>query len=617
MRIAGVPGVQFAGAMLAGGALALAAFGAARALKEDPVPPPPPIARPAAPGHARRVAQSPPVTPPVVRSPVAATKVVAPAIPPLPPNPVATVVSVAPSPAPKAPSPLPNAPPARARPGREGPPAPPPPPPRNPEREEPPPSSVPASMRGRVKSSSGNPFPPGLSVRAIGPFPKGTDRWNVRAKVEEDGSFCLERVWSGCTYIVAVFVPSADGHELARSGPFAAGSEGVVVTLAPGKRTHGSIQGRVLDAEGKPVGAGVRVGVDGEYGSHCGNRNLGHTGAAMTREDGTFVIEFLDYANFLVFASRDDEIASADLVPVGATDVVLRLGARSGESPEDRSRRERVRASYTPAATAVTGRLLPPEGTDLPKHCHLEFRSGGGSERLHVQPDRRGVFDTGTLAPGTYAIQVITESGLVIGERGEAQSGTRGVEIALEPHGCIEGQVFLPSGALAGADYRVTASSRTSREEPKRGFRSEALTRADGTFRIAYVGDYEFTLYVVPPMGVRGRVAAHEGLVSGIRSETRGVAVRMEELVDLDGTLVDAEGLPCVGWEIVATAARTGVQRLTKTDEKGRFEIRQVFPGRARVVAVPEARNSARKREVDLGEFEAPAENLRLQLPRE
>jgi hypothetical protein len=399
-----------------------------------------------------------------------------------------------------------------------------------------------------------------------------------------------------------------------------AGTENALVTL---ESWGGTIRGRVLDGAGEPVGAGVAVNAGKFERGLCGTRGRGYDSGTRTRDDGSYFIEFLTSGDFTVTAYREaagkKESARADLVPEGSTEVELRLGPTPREPRESLERPAPDRSRYRPAMTSISGRVVRPEGTEWPEWLTVEFLSIGGKVCKAVYVDKNGVFDTGTMEPGTYTVRAVSGSGLECGARAGVESGSRDVEIAIGSHGSITGQVFLPDGAPAGAGLYVHALVTGFPKVPHfPGNSGSTRTREDGTFRIDFLGEGAFSLRAVPGER-RGLLSSWP--VDDIRPDTKGLALRLVESAAIAGVLLAADGAPCHPCEIRAVQEGRGEGECVRTNTKGVFNFTKIAAGKFRVLANPrvdEHRNDGQKwPSIDLGEFESPATDLRLELPRE
>ncbi len=127
----------------------------------------------------------------------------------------------------------------------------------------------------------------------------------------------------------------------------------------------------------------------------------------------------------------------------------------------------------------------------------------------------------------------------------------------------------------------------------------------DGSFAIEDVGDGEYELRA------QKSGDGHYARLTGVRGGATGVELKLVEGVTLSGTLVDATGnAVAVGWIMVRSASWTANAQVTD----GAFEVKGLPPGRYAVTAAKRGADGAFSGWTDVGEREAPATGVRLQL---
>lgn len=374
----------------------------------------------------------------------------------------------------------------------------------------------------------------------------------------------------------------------------------------------GVIRGRVLDPDGSPVGAGVEVGA-GRPGPHCTPPRIGESASARTADDGSFVLEKLKSMEFTVSAWRrigkEAERAWAFRIPEGSTEVVLRLAPLARDAPQSELAREP--SPHEPAATAITGRIVLPQGPDRAHPLAIKGSPESGGVERQFQPSWKGVFDTGTLSAGRWNFRVLAPSGLVVGEAHGIATGRRGVEIPIDPHGVIWGKVLLPSGESAGPGVWVWAANQAEGGRSLPGGESGIETNEDGSFRLEYLGNFRFGLMA------RGRPKSDRfphDLVPGpaaldVAPGARDVVLRLAPRAPLKGTLLAVDGNPAVPHRLVASRKDNLFFWEAITNKDGSFEFPELPPGRVRIFY------RWGGKEIDLGEPEAPATDVVLRLP--
>jgi protocatechuate 3,4-dioxygenase beta subunit len=347
--------------------------------------------------------------------------------------------------------------------------------------------SAAGAVRGTVVDTEGHPVAGAvLSVEGV--------PWIVPAATsDEAGAFRLATVPHEATSLVAV----ARGYRTARAalGPRDDQTELVVrVTLV----TAAEVEGRVLDADGKPTQA---------YVVACEEQ------PAETRtesgEDGSFRLPAS--AIGCTALAEDSESAPSDAAPVvEGRRLVLRLkagGALEGTVVDDRGA---AAASFSLGVESFT----PARGRHADRPAPRAFE------------DPRGAFRLERLIPGTYVLTASAPGrpparSAAVEVRGGTVTG--GVQITLLRGGVVTGRVFDERHApIAGADLRFDAVSSVANSS------ASAQTDEAGQYRLEGAPAGPFTLRVQKD-GFRMK------LVSGLRVDS-GATLRQDlTLVVLDG----------------------------------------------------------------------------------
>ncbi len=190
-----------------------------------------------------------------------------------------------------------------------------------------------ASVRGILVADDGAPV---TGAGYVWVFPQGTSAASpesVAVTVDAEGRFATPTLDAGRRY--DVFASGFPGVMQGKVEGVVPGAEEVRVTC----RRAGTITGRVVDADGKPVPDGV--GVTASATDAASGTSAGRPGVAYTRAGGTFTLEGLGPFAFTLraggAASAYVTAEAATDVRVGAEDVVLkvRLGVRVRGRLED------------------------------------------------------------------------------------------------------------------------------------------------------------------------------------------------------------------------------------------------------------------------------------------
>jgi RNA polymerase sigma-70 factor (ECF subfamily) len=248
-------------------------------------------------------------------------------------------------------------------------------------------------IEGRFLDDDGKPFPLGIGTAELLTYhPNGSMKSStgVASQFNPDGSFRTQPLDPAETYdIVVTRVP---GHVGGAARGLHPGQRGVDIVV----RTGGRIAGRVLDASGNPVPAGVDV-IARAVGGRGWPSNPGDDSFAKTDADGRFTLTGIDDRPYHVEAGGDpsDFIRGRTdgTVSAGATDVELRL--------------ER--------GASISGRLVDAKGEAMRSGWVQAERSG-----TPVLVDKDGRFTLRALKPGRYTLYA--QIGQRIVELGEAQA---------------------------------------------------------------------------------------------------------------------------------------------------------------------------------------------------
>ena len=144
----------------------------------------------------------------------------------------------------------------------------------------------------------------------------------------------------------------------------------------------------------------------------------------------------------------------------------------------------------------------------------------------------------------------------------------------------LAGKVVDASGAPVTGALVVLFADTTSAAQPPADFEPPpAVTRADGTYRFEHVPGADYV--VMADRKTSADAASERGSARvTLRANADGVEVKLRQLMDLTGRVVDAEGKPVAGAEVDVEAESQrpedpGEQQLqTRSDGSGVFALR-------------------------------------------
>jgi len=456
---------------------------------------------------------------------------------------------------------------------------------------------APLAIAGRVvDADTGKPVP-GISVTC---WPEDyEDRLSRRgeeARTGEDGAFRLGGLAPGKFRISCRDPDPRSARQDGGAEGVSAGTRDLEVRLAPGL----SLGGRVVDETGAPV-EDLSVALDGE--SDEGGQ--GWIWGRRTGKDGTFRYSGLKPGPYGIRVgtnqpppfrgAADAEVVGQDFphLAAGREDLVLRV--QRGLHIRGRV----VDADGRPGQPAPGG-----DGA-----CVRLFPSGEAGEARErgmgiawVRED--GTFESGPLRPGSrHDLFAVGFRQGPVGILREVAAGAPDAVLRLERGRALGGRVVDLQGEPAPEGIFVNAKA-VDPPEGAFGASGAARTRADGSFLVEGLGDFEFELTVdlfgQEFLPVKEKPRARAGTTDLVLAAPRGAV--------LSGRVVDAQGRG-VKWAGVGIKGR---DRGFDLREGGRFEFRGLPPGEYALLL-----DGPGGKEIEAGTFTAPAEGIVLVLPRE
>jgi carboxypeptidase family protein len=403
-------------------------------------------------------------------------------------------------------------------------------------------------------------------IAAVELRPSGDDQAPRYARSGDDGVFRIEGVPNG-TWIADAFAPgyaSSGGVELQ------AGRGVPELALTRG----GTIEGQILDGEGKPIeGAAVRALVGG----------AGAGGDASATDAGAVEQSAaVDQDKLRRFSGR---IAAAAAAATGAATVA----AANGGDPDLLPRGE-LGVTVGPIPP------IPPAGAQVARPASIDTSAAGGNVLVGeppplaaTDPARASIWVTGPDgryrirgAPRGKATVLALASGYAEGRSKQVtielgQTITK-IDIVLTVGTMIAGRVLDGRGApVAGAQVSVVPDVG--------GGRLDAFTDGEGKYRIGPVSgavELSATAYGHGVARKKLELAAGRGSVPAERQEDLVLAVADAMLA---GTLDDATGAPVAGGTLeIVGGAGEGRRAVTGADGTFSLDMLPSGPVRLRIV---------------------------------
>jgi len=504
---------------------------------------------------------------------------------------------------------------------------------------QPPPTSV---LGGAVTDAvSGEPL--SKVTLTLGRDGQGQRARPISAKTDLQGKFLFENLEPGRYRLWA----ERNRYVRSEYGQRAPNQPGTPLTLQAGQKLTGLtmqlaraavISGRVLDEDNEPV-ARVRVAAMAPRYSQGGQRWF-PVGADQTDDRGEYRIYGLAQGEYYVSAGQnggravrldpppsgqeEDETYVETYFP-GTTEMEQAVALKVAASQELLGVDIQLRPTRT---FRVNGRVVseagdPLEGrnvtlTLLPRETRsLNFDS---LNRTSIR-NPEGDFTLQGVTPGSYTLVAEVSdrrdrfggnapSGMLSG-RLAVDVGNRNAEglvVAVRPGIRIEGRLQAEGRAeMDLSSVRISLRSQEPMTAIGRGGRSDRVNE-NGTFTLEAVtqGVYEVMLGGVPEDAYlkAARLGNQEVLNAGLDLTNAAVVSDVLELTlspkggRVDGAVVNAEGQPVVGAQVVllpeaSRRQRVGLFKSTTTDQNGVFTLRGIAPGNYSIVALENVERGA------------------------
>lgn len=328
----------------------------------------------------------------------------------------------------------------------------------------------------------------------------------------------------------------------------------LTITLA----TSSAIEGRVVDADGKPaLGATVMIGRQRARGALMMTAMIGTLHASDADEDGRFRVEDLEPGPVTLRASapgfKDSRLDSLE-IPEGKdlTNVTVTLTAGASLSGHV------MGSDGNPAI----GAEVAPVGDDA-----------GGPGRgpgARTQTDGDGYYMLDGLGPGQTSIEATAEGSPRAVRDIELKPGSNVLDLQFQGGQDVAGRVVDESGqGVPRADVRLPSST-----SPWGG--ASAVTAEDGSFRLTGVmdGDYQLTA------SASGYAATAPVPVTVSGQPVAGLEVRLAAGGVITGSIAGAAPEDLPNMTVLAFRSGMGRNSLAGTpDASGVYRVEHVAPG--------------------------------------
>jgi Carboxypeptidase regulatory-like domain len=448
-------------------------------------------------------------------------------------------------------------------------------------------------VNGRVANSVTGDLVPGATVKLIPLRYTGEQTLQLQTSSQADGGFHLDSVPVG-TYAATAEKEGFVANQLDTRSPLITVQAGQIATDITVQVTpQGSIAGKVVDDEGKPVqGAHVRALSAKKSGSN-----------AVSDEAGNFRLLKLPPGDYYVLADPPQKAPGEyvrTIFPHSLSfDDASTIQVAAGQSATDIDIRMRQAATYH-----IRGKISdPPDGatnqkfrvTVLPK---VSIDPSSLLRSVAVSPDR--TFDIPGLVPGNYTLRLTGQ----LNRTGRANRLLARQDVELGASS-VEGLVLeiTPPLVLNG---HVTADSQTPVnltrvrmmavpvEEVPRPTQVFAGVAADGSFALTNLdpGVYQIRAMTnLPGMYIKSVVFNQQDILGKDIDLSQTGAGQLEVLVrsgaaEVDG-IIEPVGVPALAVLVPESVGRDGFGvKYGYTGRGGTFSMRDLAPGRYAAYAV-------------------------------
>lgn len=467
------------------------------------------------------------------------------------------------------------------------------------------------TVRGVVLGPDGKPVG-GARVRArtAGQWFGFDDRTVRSTKSNDDGSFEVANVTPGRIGMQARHERFLEGEDVKIDVKDEGITNGVTLTFGEGN----TISGIVHWPDGSPVEAKIEVSFDMSQmaGMTAFNARRGASGSAKSDATGAFVVEGLGKGPFSVRARAKPKSTATEGAAQNAPAAAPEAEAK--DAPKDEVEEWRARVDgVTPGTKDLELVLRPGEGV----RGRVTAQNGAPVVKFKIQAQRVGKGMLATLgqeshekefesAEGRFLLTGLSSGEWKIFASAEgfgpldptslelprpAVDPTQPASIdelvfVLPPACTVRGVVKDPLGALvADAEVRVDDGGPGWARFAKGGPEAPtARSRADGTFEITGLKPAQQNLTAKTRDFAR---SAPLQVDLSTATELSDVVIMLRQGGLLTGEVFTDTGEPGKGWLVQCTDTTNFDQRMSFSDDSGKFRIEHLEPGKRQVVAMP------------------------------
>lgn len=432
------------------------------------------------------------------------------------------------------------------------------------------------TLTGRVRRSDGQPV---AHVSLMLQVQQGNVANALQLRLDAKGRFRLAGVPGGAT---CTLMALSGGRAWKHVGtPFVAGPEPVELVYDPPTKVR--VRGRVLDAAGEPVPL-CRVEITAA-GERSASNEWYMGGDTQECVNGTFDREVEGPAPYKVRVSLARDRSGAPL-NLCCAEVTVRDPAQPVDVRLEGGRRAR-------------GRVLDEGGAPV-----AGVSLSGPGVAAHSGAD--GTFVLEGLPPGPVSFGVRAPPEFVAPGPATLGAGAEELTVRLVRGLSVRGTVLRPDGTPA-TNGSVSANWDAG---GRGGGHAWARIEADGRFHVQALPP-ETRVDLHAQLWEAGRQAGR-GVVKGVPAGSEDVVIRLAVGASIRGRVLDADGAPAFGHQVVAQGPDGAWVGASNTDAAGAFEIAGLEPGEWKVHARP-ARGGPPSPSVTVS---APGADVELRMPR-